>query len=163
MAIWVTKNRVRSVGRHVICLRIIMIKVEHPLRGSLMARVFTRIAVVLLAITATGTSALTQDSRSDLFSQQPGRYQIVVNPQVRADTFLVDTATGRVWQRTTFPFLNGDPDAWNIMPRLDGVDDRIAFIERFGRKLEPAAPPKPAISMVPTPAGPPLKLQYGDR
>lgn len=29
--------------------------------------------------------------------QGAGRYQIIINPNVRADTFMIDTATGRVW------------------------------------------------------------------
>src|SRR5271157_3283094 len=31
---------------------------------------------------------------------RPGRYQIVFNPNVRADTFLLDTQVGKVWQLT---------------------------------------------------------------
>lgn len=81
-------------------------------------------------------AALGQDSRSDLFSQQPGRYQIVFNPSVRADTFMIDTATGRVWQRTNFPSLNGEPDAWNLMVRLDSPSDREAFLLMYGRKSD---------------------------
>jgi hypothetical protein len=111
------------------------------------------ILVAMIVLALSPAVALGQESRSDLFSQQPGRYQIVINPSVRADTFLVDTATGRVWMRSTFVFLNGEPDAWNIMTRLDSVEDRIAFIERIGRKPE-APPSKPSAA-----AGPPVRLQ----
>jgi hypothetical protein len=31
-------------------------------------------------------------------TSRPGRYQIFFNPNARADTFLVDTQTGKVWQ-----------------------------------------------------------------
>ena len=53
-----------------------------------------RFACLGMCLVLTSADASAQESRSDLFSQQPGRYQIVMNPQVRADTFLLDTATG---------------------------------------------------------------------
>jgi hypothetical protein len=51
----------------------------------------------------------------------PGRYQIVFNPNVRADTFLLDTQTGRVWRPVAFTDLEGDPDVWKFMPRVDDI------------------------------------------
>jgi hypothetical protein len=111
--------------------------------------------LMLGLLAAVPVAALAQDSRSDLFSQQPGRYQIVFNPSIRADLFLIDTATGRVWQRTSFPSLNGEPDAWLMMNRLDDAKDRAAFISMFGRKSD-AVPVKPALSVAPAA---PLKLQ----
>ena len=83
---------------------------------------------------AVASEALAQESRSDLFSQQPGRYQIVINPQARADTFLLDTATGRVWQLIIYGDLNGEPPAWQLMKRVDSDLDLKKLRNEFGVK-----------------------------
>ena len=91
---------------------------------------------------AVASEALAQESRSDLFSQQPGRYQIVINPQARADTFLLDTATGRVWQLIKYGDLNGEPPAWQLMKRIDNDLDLKKLRNEFGVKSsgQPARP-----------------------
>jgi hypothetical protein len=61
-------------------------------------------------------------------SAADGRYQIVVNPSVRADTFLLDTQTGKIWIRTSFSFLEGSPDAWLYQERLDNSAQEDAWI-----------------------------------
>jgi hypothetical protein len=53
----------------------------------------------------------------------PGRYQIVFSPHLRADTFLLDTATGRVWSHPQFTAYEGDPTAWNLEKRFDTEDE----------------------------------------
>lgn len=53
----------------------------------------------------------------------PGRYQIVFNPNVRADTFLLDTATGRVWGHPSFTAYEGDPTAWQLEKRFDDEEE----------------------------------------
>jgi hypothetical protein len=69
-------------------------------------------------------ATLAQDSRSDLSSKQPGRYQIVMHPQFRSDQYLLDPATGQVWQLTKFGGLKGEPEAWKFMTRLDNETDQ---------------------------------------
>lgn len=64
-----------------------------------------------------------------------GRFQIVINPNVRADTFLVDTATGKIWQRATFTDLQGSPDAWVAQPRLDNASELATWGERQSPKV----------------------------
>ena len=54
--------------------------------------------------------------------QEAGRYQIVMRKDIRADTYLLDTATGRVWQHVQFVQLEGGPVAWRFMPRLDSSE-----------------------------------------
>lgn len=56
-------------------------------------------------------------------AQQQGRYQIVINPAMRADTFLIDTQTGRIWQKVQYEDMENEPVVWNIMDRIDGVKD----------------------------------------
>jgi hypothetical protein len=61
-------------------------------------------------------------------SAADGRYQIVINPSVRADTFLLDTQTGKIWVRSTFSYVAGSPDAWVYQERLDNSSQVDAWI-----------------------------------
>lgn len=65
------------------------------------------------------------------------RYQIVFSPHVRADTYLLDTSTGMVWQLTQSTNLNDDPLAWRPMWRIDTDAQNEAFIRNFGLKPKP--------------------------
>ena len=47
------------------------------------------------------------------------RYQIVFNPNVRADTFMLDTQKGRIWQMTQITDVPGQPSAWVDMDIID--------------------------------------------
>jgi hypothetical protein len=38
---------------------------------------------------------------------------------VRADTFLLDTLSGDVWQLTALADVKDEPTAWMLMPRID--------------------------------------------
>jgi hypothetical protein len=40
---------------------------------------------------------------------RPARFQIFINPNVRADTFLLDTETGKVWSPVTYTNLENAP------------------------------------------------------
>jgi hypothetical protein len=86
---------------------------------------------------ATGSAA--EESRSDLFSQQPGRYQIVISPQIAKSTFLVDTANGRVWQLTTITDVNDSPSVWLFMPRIDDDPALTQFAREHGLKKDAPA------------------------
>jgi hypothetical protein len=80
--------------------------------------------------------ALAEEFRSDLFSQQPGRYQIIINPQARTDTFLLDTATGRVWQLVKYGDLNDEPSVWQQMNRIDNDADLKKLQKERGFKKQ---------------------------
>jgi len=56
--------------------------------------------------------------------QQPAanniaRFQIVMSPLARADEFLLDTQTGRIWQLTKITDLQGEPTVWMYQTRVD--------------------------------------------
>ena len=68
-----------------------------------------------------------------------GRFQIVMNPAARADTFLLDTATGQIWQRTKYTDLDGQPEVWQYQDRVDSQVDLLAWAADHGRR--PAPPP----------------------
>jgi len=48
-----------------------------------------------------------------------GRYQIFYSPHMRADTFLLDTETGKTWGRIDFSDLPGKPTVWMWEDRVD--------------------------------------------
>lgn len=48
-----------------------------------------------------------------------GRYQLVINPEMRADTFLIDTETGRIWTKTRYVDLKNEPVIWELNDRAD--------------------------------------------
>lgn len=62
-----------------------------------------------------------------------GRYQIVMNPNVRADTFLLDTATGVVWTLVKYTDLKGQPQVWDVMIRLDSLKEFQEFVDALKR------------------------------
>jgi len=51
------------------------------------------------------------------------RFQIVFNPNVRADTFLIDTQKGKVWQLSKFTSVENQPTAWEPMEIIDPDGD----------------------------------------
>jgi hypothetical protein len=56
-----------------------------------------------------------------------GRYQIVMNPQVRADTFLLDTTTGRMWMPTKYSDYEGEPVVWEVQTKIDSFAEFVAW------------------------------------
>lgn len=61
----------------------------------------------------------------------PGRYQIVMSPIARADTFLLDTVTGRIWRLEKYSELPGEPLAWTSMDRFDTNKAIVDWAERY--------------------------------
>lgn len=70
-----------------------------------------------------------------------GRYQLMVNPNAPTDTLLLDTQTGKVWQRRKFSYIPGEPIAWTFMERVDDVGQVTTF-EAYHNGLKPLNPPK---------------------
>jgi hypothetical protein len=58
----------------------------------------------------------------------PGRYQIVFSPHARADTYLVDTETGKVWESVVYTDVEGKPSVWRAMDRIDGDAELAVWI-----------------------------------
>jgi hypothetical protein len=61
-----------------------------------------------------------------------GRFQMVMSPLLARDVFLVDTTTGRVWQRTQFTDVKGEPEVWEFMEKFDTrsqIDDWLKYQE----------------------------------
>jgi hypothetical protein len=63
------------------------------------------------------------------------RFQIVFNPNARADTFLLDTQKGKVWQLTKITDVETQPTVWEPMSIIDpegdiGITPKV-FLERY--------------------------------
>ena len=87
-------------------------------------RVLASVILTTLTIIAVG-----------LFSQSPhtqeiadGRYQIVFRPELARDTWLLDTATGRVWREAQYPEILEDPVVWKLMERIDSNEDMFNWL-----------------------------------
>ena len=69
-------------------------------------------------------------------NRTPPRFRIVFSPHVRADTFLLDTETGRTWLRTAYTHLRGDPTAWEFQTRADNLEELQAWWRTYKPKDE---------------------------
>jgi hypothetical protein len=65
--------------------------------------------------------------------EYPGRYQIIMRPNVRADTFLLDTQTGRIWIPVEYSNVKGQPTIWKYEERVDNQ----AGYEQWEMRQEP--------------------------
>jgi hypothetical protein len=72
------------------------------------------------------------------FGAEVGRYQIVTNPNLGRDTFLIDTATGQVWQLVQLTDIKDEPLAWKLMNHFDYPET----LEPKGAPSKPTSPPK---------------------
>jgi hypothetical protein len=63
-----------------------------------------------------------------------GRYQMLMSTLNASDVFLVDTGTGRIWQRTEFTDVQGDPEAWRPMPKFDNLAEELEWLRVQPRK-----------------------------
>jgi hypothetical protein len=59
---------------------------------------------------------------------------------MRADAFLVDTVTGRVWKPIQFTDLEGEPAAWKYQDRIDSLDELRMWALNFKAKSEKSQP-----------------------
>lgn len=63
-----------------------------------------------------------------------GRYTIVFSPHVRADTYLLDTKTGTVWQPTKYTDVINEPTVWSREARADSTAELVGILNRHGFK-----------------------------
>jgi hypothetical protein len=58
-----------------------------------------------------------------------GRFQIFFGPFARADVYMLDTQTGRVWRPVTYKDLEGEPEVWQFQPRIDSRDELVQWVQ----------------------------------
>lgn len=56
-----------------------------------------------------------------------GQYEIVINPNVGKFQYLLDKQNGKIWRLTQFTDLQGQPDVWCNMVRINNEDELIEF------------------------------------
>lgn len=71
--------------------------------------VVAAIATLAATITVLAPKGTAQENPSG-----QGRFTIIINPSIRADTFLLDTASGNVWQQRAD---TGGQPSWQLMKR----------------------------------------------
>lgn len=76
-------------------------------------------------------------------SGHAGRYQIFFSPHARADVYLVDTETGRIWKPVTItnatdPILGSAPEVWVYQDRIDSAPEFGVWLALH--QLPPKAP-----------------------
>lgn len=89
----------------------------------------------------------------------PGRFQIVLGSLNGAEQFLLDTATGQVWQVARYTAGRGQPYILSLMRRIDSLADEQKLVEDYG--LIQQAPTPTAASSAVEPAGPPVGTVSG--
>jgi len=69
-------------------------------------------------------------------TQQQGRYQIVINPAMRADTFLLDTHTGKIWEKVQMVDAQNEPRVWIYMDRIDSLKEQFEWQKKHPKSEE---------------------------
>ena len=78
---------------------------------------------------------------ADNDGSQVGRYQIVFSPHARADSYLLDTVTGRTWEHAIHKTYKGEPTFWVEEDRVDiGLitTDYLKLLQKYGKKNDRA-------------------------
>jgi hypothetical protein len=102
---------------------------------------------MLLLIVITSLAALTfsqttvHRAASQVQTPTPnGRYQIVLNPEIRADKYLIDTQTGRLWRYVVYTDLLGEPGVWQIQDRVDNAQELQTWFQSNRPKPNQTSP-----------------------
>ena len=125
----------------------------------------TKRSLFLLVLILTGCAAFGQSTKpasGDIFDRtaaaeaqkarnsttangQVGRYQIFFSPLARADVYLLDTETGRIWRPTTVTNARdsqfGDaPEIWIYQERIDDAQQFERWKTLHSKPEAPASP-----------------------
>jgi hypothetical protein len=128
--------------------------------------------VILLSVGSWAQDAARKSLiKTDVGANAP-RYQLFVNPEVRADTLLLDTTTGKVWRMTEITDASNHPKVWKYEDRMDNRDQEIAWWSSHSSQtgsvptpatFTPSEPlPKPKIDEVDPATGKPKYATFGE-
>jgi hypothetical protein len=90
-------------------------------------------------------AALSSSAAAEESANQIGRYQIVSSNLAVKFTFLLDTVAGQVWQFAKYTDVNGDPELWEPMMRIDSPAALTELINGKGIKQKPTPPRQPML------------------
>lgn len=110
------------------------------------------VAVIISAVGAHAWTLFTTDKVAPAPQVVPapapvpptGRYVLYLSPLNARDVFMLDTVTGKIWQRVELTDVWGQPTVWNYMDRLDNIADTVAFVQAHGAIT--TVPPKPKVA-----------------
>jgi hypothetical protein len=94
-----------------------------------MRKPFTLGKVIFLSLLIWGFASFLLSQTHQNTAPQPqqasgvSRYQVVYSPNARADTFMVDSQTGKTWQFVTFTDIEGDPHVWRPVVRFENEQE----------------------------------------
>lgn len=97
-----------------------------------------RITTILLGLTLCLSAYAQQQQPSK--AGPVGRYQIIMHQgeMPRMNTFLLDTATGKVWSMVSAP---DGSTFWEPMDKVDNYEEEAAFIKRHQKEKKDEQPP----------------------
>jgi hypothetical protein len=85
-------------------------------------RNFKILTIVVLAVGVSACGKFFETEKPEPIAKSQ-RYQIVFNPSVRADTFMLDTQKGKVWRLTQLTDIEGQPTVWVPMNAIDDTGE----------------------------------------
>ena len=97
-----------------------------------------RLSVLLLLLVTCAAQTKTPAKTNTSVPEPCGRYQLFISPGNAADTFLLDTATGRMWRRIKAVDLEDDPIIWAEENVMRSPIDYVALEKVHKRKQKPA-------------------------
>lgn len=86
-----------------------------------------RFLIVLIPLLLFSLSSI-QIASAAATANQTGRFQIVISPNVRADTFLLDTWTGKIWRMIQEADVEGQPTIWKYERRIDSEEELFKWL-----------------------------------
>jgi hypothetical protein len=98
-----------------------------------------------LALALGFIATLSSSATAEEPANQIGRYQIISSNLAVKFTFLLDTVTGQVWQFAKYTDVNGDPELWEPMMRIDSAAALTELINAKGIKQKPTPPRQPTL------------------
>jgi len=118
-----------------------------------MKKLVVVIAVVMVACAIAQTAKVPQPAKQPTAAaaapaqSHVGRYQLFFSPHARADVYLVDTETGKIWKPITITNakdtnLKSAPELWVYQERVDSERDFEAWSVMHPPQAATTAPPQ---------------------
>jgi hypothetical protein len=91
--------------------------------------------LVILSLIVGFVAVASTPTTSTVETKSQGRYQLVLNPNVRADVFLLDTQTGKIWTPVEITNVKdertkaGSPTVWMYQEKVDNKAEWDRFME----------------------------------
>jgi hypothetical protein len=105
--------------------------------------------VVIMAGCAVGQATKAPEPQKNLAaeSRQAGRFQIFFSPHARADVYLLDTETGKIWRPVTITNaqdsnLKTPPEVWLYQDRIDDIQQFNTWTLRHPSTPVPTSNPE---------------------